>query len=86
MRGVRPGFCLLCVINISTVEIAEKVVGCGNTSGSNIDKFETVGVTAKRAAEVRPPLIEECFAQLECRVVHTTMVAGEKSKLKSKMN
>jgi len=64
-----------CVINIPTVEIAEKVVGCGNTSGSNIDKFETFGFTAKRAAEVRPPLIEECFANLECRVVDTTMVA-----------
>ncbi len=64
-----------CVINIPSVEIAERVVGCGNTSGSNIDKFETFCFTAKRVAEVRPPLIEECFANLECRVVDTTMVA-----------
>jgi flavin reductase (DIM6/NTAB) family NADH-FMN oxidoreductase RutF len=29
-----------CVINIPTVEIAEKVVGCGNSSGATIDKFK----------------------------------------------
>ena len=29
-----------CVINIPTVEIAEKAVGCGNTSGAKIDKFK----------------------------------------------
>ncbi len=29
-----------CVINIPTVEIAEKVVGCGNVSGADVDKFE----------------------------------------------
>lgn len=28
-----------CVINIPTNELAKKVVGCGNTSGSHIDKF-----------------------------------------------
>jgi flavin reductase (DIM6/NTAB) family NADH-FMN oxidoreductase RutF len=30
-----------CVINIPTVELADKVVGCGNTSGRKLDKFET---------------------------------------------
>ncbi|MCX5876908.1 MAG: flavin reductase family protein [Deltaproteobacteria bacterium] len=64
-----------CVINIPTVEIAEKVVGCGNTSGANTDKFERFGFTAKPATRVAAPLIEECFANLECRVVDTEMVA-----------
>ena len=64
-----------CVINIPTVEIAEKVVGCGNSSGANIDKFETFGLTPKPAARVGAPLIEECFANLECRVADTRMVA-----------
>jgi len=64
-----------CVINIPTVEIAEKVVGCGNTSGANIDKFKRFHLTPKPAALVGEPLIEECFANLECRVVDTTMVA-----------
>jgi flavin reductase (DIM6/NTAB) family NADH-FMN oxidoreductase RutF len=65
-----------CVINIPTVEIAEKVVGCGNTSGANIDKFETFCLTPKPAAQVGAPLIEECFANLECRVADTRMVAS----------
>ena len=30
-----------CVINIPTVELAAKVVGCGNTSGEKTDKFAT---------------------------------------------
>ncbi|HUB66320.1 MAG TPA: flavin reductase family protein [Candidatus Methylacidiphilales bacterium] len=64
-----------CVIAIPTVEIAEKVVGCGNTSGAKIDKFKRFGLTPSPAVLVGPPLIEECFANLECRVVDTSMVA-----------
>ena len=64
-----------CVINIPTVEIAEKVVGCGNTSGTTVDKFKKFGLTPKPASQVGAPLIEECYANLECRVVDTKMVA-----------
>ena len=64
-----------CVINIPSVEIAEKVVGCGNSTGAEIDKFERFGLTPKPAALIDAPLIEECFASLECRVADTTMVA-----------
>ncbi len=64
-----------CVLNIPSVEIAEKVVGCGNTSGARIDKFRRFGLTPMPAARVGAPLIEECFANLECRVVDTRMVA-----------
>jgi flavin reductase (DIM6/NTAB) family NADH-FMN oxidoreductase RutF len=65
-----------CVINIPTVEIAKKVVGCGNTSGADIDKFKTFCLTPVPAARVVAPLIRECFANLECRVADTSMVAG----------
>jgi flavin reductase (DIM6/NTAB) family NADH-FMN oxidoreductase RutF len=64
-----------CVINIPTVEIAKKVVGCGNTHGDKIDKFKKFGLTPKPAAKIGAPLIEECYANLECRVVDTKMVA-----------
>lgn len=63
-----------CVINIPTVEIARQVTGCGNTSGRNIDKFRKFGLTPSAALKVRAPLIDECFASLECRVVNTGMV------------
>jgi len=65
-----------CVINIPAVEIAEKVVGCGNTSGRNIDKFEKFSLTPAPASRVGPPLIKECFANLECRVADTRMVTS----------
>ena len=63
-----------CVINIPTVEIVEKVVGCGNTSGATTDKFKTFQLTPVPAARVGAPLIAECYAQLECRVADSGMV------------
>lgn len=64
-----------CVINIPTVELAKKVVACGNTSGRNVDKFKKLGLTPSAAAIVRAPLIDECYANLECKVVDTKLVA-----------
>jgi flavin reductase (DIM6/NTAB) family NADH-FMN oxidoreductase RutF len=64
-----------CVIGIPTVEIAGKVVACGNTSGAKVDKFREFGLTPKPASLVGAPLIEECHANLECRVADTRMVA-----------
>lgn len=64
-----------CVINIPTEELADKVVGCGNTSGAKTDKFKRFGLTPLPAKMVGAPLIQECYANLECRVVDTTMVS-----------
>jgi flavin reductase (DIM6/NTAB) family NADH-FMN oxidoreductase RutF len=63
-----------CVINIPTVELAEKVVSCGNTSGLDIDKFHDFGLTPVAASCVKVPLIDECYANLECKVVDGKMV------------
>jgi flavin reductase (DIM6/NTAB) family NADH-FMN oxidoreductase RutF len=63
-----------CVINIPTVELAKQVVGCGNTSGRNTDKWKEFHLTPAPASCVTPPLISECFANLECKVVDTRMV------------
>lgn len=62
-----------CVLNIPTVDLKEAVVGCGNTSGRRTDKFERFGLTAGEARLVRPPLVRECYANLECRVIDTTL-------------
>ena len=62
-----------CVLNIPTVELAAQVVGCGNCSGAQVDKFSRFGLTAQPAAQVVAPLIGECFASLECRVVDTRL-------------
>ena len=65
-----------CVLNIPTAELAAKLVGCGNSSGRKIDKFKTFGLTPVHPAKslVDAPLIDECYANLECKVVDTRLV------------
>lgn len=63
-----------CVINLPTVDLAEKVVRIGNSSGSDIDKFAEFGLTAEPAAEVKAPLIKECYANFECRLADASWV------------
>lgn len=63
-----------CVIAIPTVELADKVVAVGNSSGREIDKFAAFGLTPLPAAEVAAPLVKECYANLECRVADTRLV------------
>ena len=58
-----------CVINIPTVELVKQVVGVGNCSGSTVDKFEQFHLTPQAASHVKAPLIDECYANLECRVI-----------------
>jgi flavin reductase (DIM6/NTAB) family NADH-FMN oxidoreductase RutF len=63
-----------CVIAIPSVELAKQVVGIGNCSGRKVDKFRKFKLTPSPASQVDAPLIVECFANLECRVVDTRMV------------
>jgi flavin reductase (DIM6/NTAB) family NADH-FMN oxidoreductase RutF len=63
-----------CVINLPTVDLASTVVRIGNSSGRDIDKFAAFGLTAERAAQVDAPLIAECYANFECRLVDTSWV------------
>jgi flavin reductase (DIM6/NTAB) family NADH-FMN oxidoreductase RutF len=50
------------------------VVGIGNCSGRDVNKFERFGLSAVPAARVTPPLVAECFANLECKVADTRFV------------
>jgi flavin reductase (DIM6/NTAB) family NADH-FMN oxidoreductase RutF len=63
-----------CVIAIPKAELAPVVVKAGNSSGRTIDKFKELGLTPLPAQLVSAPLIAECFANLECRVVDTSLV------------
>ena len=63
-----------CVIAIPAVELAPVVVKVGNSSGRAVDKFKKFGLTPRPAELVAPPLIAECFANFECRVVDTSLV------------
>ncbi len=63
-----------CVIAIPARKLAATVVKVGNSSGRDIDKFAAFGLTKLTAARVGPPLIAECFANLECKVTDTSLV------------
>jgi flavin reductase (DIM6/NTAB) family NADH-FMN oxidoreductase RutF len=63
-----------CVIALPARELARKVVGIGNCSGQDVDKFKKFSLTPMPAERVAPPLVAECFANLECRVVDTHLV------------
>ena len=58
-----------CVINIPTLELAPVVAKIGNCSGADVDKFAKFKLTAVAAEQVRAPLIAQCYASLECRLV-----------------
>jgi len=58
-----------CVIAIPTVDLLDKVVGVGTCSGTDTDKFEKFKLTPLKASQVKAPLIKECLANIECRVI-----------------
>jgi len=63
-----------CAINLPTTALTDIVVGIGNTTGAEIDKFAHFGLTARKAERVRAPLIEECHANFECKLVDDALV------------
>lgn len=63
-----------CVINIPTADLLDTVIGIGNSTGAEIDKFETFGLTPQKAETVEAPLIKECYANFECKVVDVSLL------------
>src|ERR1022692_2654130 len=63
-----------CVIAVPARKLATKIVNVGNSSGRDIDKFAAFGLTPVSAARVAPPLLVDCFANLECKVTDTRVV------------
>jgi len=58
-----------CVIAIPSVDMSETVVSIGTCSGADTDKFRKFGLTPVKAKSVKAPLIAECIANIECRVI-----------------
>ncbi len=63
-----------CVINIPTYDLIREVIGIGNCSGEDIDKFEKFALTAEPARIVKAPLIKECYANFECRLEDARLI------------
>ncbi|MBV8273243.1 MAG: flavin reductase family protein [Cupriavidus sp.] len=58
-----------CVIAIPTVDLLDKVIGIGTCTGADVDKFSKFKLTPVQAELVSAPLIKECLANIECKVI-----------------
>ena len=63
-----------CVINLPTYDMIDQVIGIGNSSGKEVQKFEKFGLTAMKGKTVKAPLIKECYANFECRLIDSHLV------------
>lgn len=58
-----------CVIAVPAVDLLDEVVGIGTCSGADTDKFAKFRLTPVRGKVVKAPLIRECLANIECKVI-----------------
>jgi flavin reductase (DIM6/NTAB) family NADH-FMN oxidoreductase RutF len=58
-----------CVLAIPTVDMLDQVVGIGTCSGADTDKFARFKLTPMQGKAVKAPLIKECLANIECKVI-----------------
>jgi len=58
-----------CVIAIPSVDMLDQVVGIGTCSGADTDKFAKFGLTPAPGMVVKAPLIQQCLANIECKVI-----------------
>ena len=63
-----------CVINLPTADMVDAVVGVGNSSGADVEKFSAFRLTPVQASAVEAPMIKECCAKFECRVFDASAV------------
>jgi len=64
------------VINIPTMDMLDATFFCGRKSGREHDKFKETGLTSAPAQKVKPPIIRECIAHLEC-TLHSQHTTGD---------
>jgi flavin reductase (DIM6/NTAB) family NADH-FMN oxidoreductase RutF len=64
-----------CVINLPTNALVDEVIGIGDCSGARVNKFKAFSLTPAPAAKVRAPLINECYANFECRLADSSLIS-----------
>jgi flavin reductase (DIM6/NTAB) family NADH-FMN oxidoreductase RutF len=57
-------------INIVTEEVAEAMNATSASHPADVDEFEAAGLTAVPSVSIRPPMVGECRANIECVVTH----------------
>ena len=55
-------------LNIVTAEVADAMNASSASFEADVDEFEAVGLTSVASSTIRPPLVGECKANIECVV------------------
>ena len=63
-------------INFPPNELTQAVIQVGTTHSKEVNKYELTGLTPLESKKIRPTLIEECYLNVECKVIQE-MVAGD---------
>ncbi len=63
-----------CVINLPTADLVDTVVGIGNASGAETDKFAAFDLATEAASEVAAPILRAAHAAFECRLHDDALV------------
>ncbi len=63
---IRSKACTLCV---PAADMLDKAVGIGTVHASECDKFKHFRLKKQKPAKIKAPLLADCLAALECRVV-----------------
>jgi flavin reductase (DIM6/NTAB) family NADH-FMN oxidoreductase RutF len=65
-----------CVINLPTADLIDTVIAIGNCHGGPDapDKFEQFNLTPLPATKVNAPLVAECYANFECKLVDASLI------------
>lgn len=58
-----------CVLAIPAVDQLDLVIAIGTCSGSDTDKFAKFGIATSPAQIVKAPLLADCLANIECKVI-----------------
>ncbi|MBU0580322.1 MAG: flavin reductase family protein [Candidatus Margulisbacteria bacterium] len=58
------------VLNIPPVALKQLVLNCGEVTGRKVDKFKEHKIKTLPAKKVGAPLIEDCVAHLECKIIN----------------
>lgn len=63
-------------INVPTPELTDAIVKVGTTHSNEVDKFTETGLTPMSSSKISSPMIEECFLNVECKVLNQ-IVTGD---------
>lgn len=66
------------IVNVPSQELKPKIYYCGSHSGSQVDKFKETGFTQRPARKLRVPIIDECVAHMECKVIKQTRTGDKR--------